>query len=200
MTAQDRAIYALAAFAGLRMGEVRALQWSDVDFALSTIHVRRSFSLGRIEAPKSGRVRSVPLIEQVSRELLRLPRGDSSEGLIFTGQNGGPIDDSRVRRRFYEAYARAGLKPLRFHDLRHSFGTMAVQAFPLSDVAAFMGHAAIETTMIYVHHVPKQDAASKLARIVGRGRPEDAISNVDEVPTLGRVGERIALAETAHTS
>jgi len=165
-TEQDRAIYALAAFAGLRMGELRALRWSDVDFTLSTIHVRRSFSLGRFEPPKSGRVRSVPLIEQVAERLSQLQRRDSPDDLIFTAQKGGVIDDSRVRRRFYDAYTRAGLQPLRFHDLRHSFGTMAVQAFPLSEVAAFMGHAAIETTMIYVHHVPKQDAASKLARVV----------------------------------
>jgi len=57
----------------------------------------------------------------------------------------------------------AGLKPLRFHDLRHTFGTLAVQVFPLSDVKAYMGHADIATTMIYVHHVPRVDAAARLS-------------------------------------
>ncbi len=52
---------------------------------------------------------------------------------------------------------------VRFHDLRHSFGTLAVQVFPLSDVKAYMGHADIATTMIYVHHVPQVDAAEKLS-------------------------------------
>ena len=56
------------------------------------------------------------------------------------------------------------LKPIRFHDLRHTFGTLAVQVFPLSDVKAYMGHADIATTMIYVHHVPQLDAAEKLSR------------------------------------
>jgi integrase len=45
----------------------------------------------------------------------------------------------------------------------HSFGTLAVQVFPLTDVKAYMGHADIATTMIYVHHVPQVDAAEKLS-------------------------------------
>lgn len=54
--------------------------------------------------------------------------------------------------------------PITFHDLRDSFGTTAVQVFPLSDVQAYMGHADIKTTMIYVHHVPREDAAERLSR------------------------------------
>jgi len=50
--------------------------------------------------------------------------------------------------------------------LRHSFGTLAVQAFPLSDVQAYMGHADVQTAMIYVHHVPKVDAADRLSALV----------------------------------
>ncbi len=46
------------------------------------------------------------------------------------------------------------------------FGTIAVQAFPLTDVKAFMGHADIQTTMVYVHHVPQHDAADRLGRVV----------------------------------
>ncbi len=53
-----------------------------------------------------------------------------------------------------------------FHDLRHTFGTLAVRAFPLSDVKAFMGHESIDTTMIYVHHVPQTDAAAKLSKLL----------------------------------
>jgi len=50
-----------------------------------------------------------------------------------------------------------------FHDLRHVFGTIAVRAFPVTDVQAFMGHQSITTTMRYVHHVPRHDAAAKLS-------------------------------------
>lgn len=53
--------------------------------------------------------------------------------------------------------------PLRFHDLRHTFGTLAVQVWPLVDVQAYLGHANISTTMIYAHHVPKRGAADALS-------------------------------------
>ena len=76
-----------------------------------------------------------------------------------------------MRRQFYAAVKRAGLghlrtkdNPLRFHDLRHTFGTLAVQVTPLTDVQAWMGHAQIQTTMIYVHYVPQHDAADRLTR------------------------------------
>jgi integrase len=53
-----------------------------------------------------------------------------------------------------------------FHELRHTFGTLAVRAFPLSDVRAFMGHENIETTMIYVHHLPSPTPASRLSALL----------------------------------
>jgi Site-specific recombinase XerC len=170
---QDRAIFAVAAFAGLRVGELRGLRWSDVDPQLSIIHVRRSYTnSGKFQPPKSGRVRSVPLIPQAAEPLFALGgRGHSLEpdDLVFLSPKRRVLNDSRQRRRFYEATERAGLPHLRLHDLRHSFGTLAVQAFPLSDVAAYMGHADIETTMIYIHHVPKADAAARLASVVSAG-------------------------------
>ena len=162
-------MFAVAGYAGLRMGELRALTWADIDFEGRVLHVRRSYVLGKLELPKSGRVRSVPLIPRAAAPLSALRRraAVAAPGArVFLRADGGFIDDSAVRRRFHQAVAAAGLPRLRFHDLRHSFGTMAVQAFPLSDVAAYMGHADISTTMIYVHHVPKADAALRLERVV----------------------------------
>ena len=73
-----------------------------------------------------------------------------------------------MRRRYYSALKAAGIAHLRFHDLRHTFGTLAVQEFALSDVKAYMGHADIATTMIYVHHVPQHDAADRLSARLAR--------------------------------
>ena len=53
-----------------------------------------------------------------------------------------------------EGHLREQSEPITFHDLRHSFGSLAVQVYPVTDVQAFMGHEKIETTMRYVHHVP----------------------------------------------
>jgi integrase len=165
-SAQDAALFATAAYAGLRLGELRALRWRDVDFAKRLIHVRRSYVERDEGVPKSGRVRSVPMIDQVARVLDGLSRREwftGDEDLVFCNDVGDHFDDSALRRRFYTARAGAGLKRIRFHDLRHTFGTLAVQVFPLSDVKAYMGHADIATTMIYVHHVPQLDAASRLS-------------------------------------
>jgi integrase len=59
-----------------------------------------------------------------------------------------------------------GRRGLRSRRLRHSFGTLAVRVFPLTDVKAYTGHADVSTTMIYVHHMPQHDAAAKLSAAV----------------------------------
>jgi integrase len=168
---QDAALFRVAAFTGLRLGELRALRWADVDFTKRLVHVRRNFTHGTVGAPKSGKVRSVPLIDQASKALDSLSRRErftDGDDLVFVDEIGGYVDDWRLRRRFHDALDRAGLKRLRLHDLRHTFGTLAVQAFPLSDVKAYMGHADIQTTMLYVHHVPQDDAADKLTEVVAK--------------------------------
>ncbi|MDX6707910.1 MAG: hypothetical protein QOI48_3756 [Solirubrobacteraceae bacterium] len=164
--AQDAALILAAAYAGLRLGELRALRWRDVDFERRIVHVRRSYSLTSEDVPKSGRARAVPMADQVARALDALSRREVSTGadeLVFPNPTGGFLDDSALRRRYYGALKAAGLSHLRFHDLRHTFGTLAVQEFALSDVKAYMGHADIATTMIYVHHVPQHDAADRLS-------------------------------------
>jgi hypothetical protein len=166
---QDAALFRVAAFTGLRLGELRALHWNDVDFDKRLVHVRRNFTHGAEGDPKSGRVRSVPLIDQAAKALDSLSRRErftDSDDLVFVDELGKHVDDWRLRRRFHSALERAELPKLRLHDLRHTFGTLAVQAFPLSDVKAYMGHADIATTMIYVHHVPQIDAADKLSKLV----------------------------------
>ena len=183
---QDAALFVTAAFSGLRMGELRGLCWGDVDFAKRLIHVPRGFTRWQLGHTKSHKVRSVPMIDQVMRVLDGPSRREyfTADGdLVFANEVGGYIDDGRLRRRFKKALVSAGLKQLRFHDLRHTFGTIAVQASPLTDVKAFMGHADIQTTMIYVHHVPQHDAAERLSRVVARsGDFVDADAGERRVP------------------
>lgn len=168
-TEQDRALYLTAAFTGLRFGELAALRWSDIDWHRDLIHVRRALARAVIEAPKSGKVRSVPMVAEVAQVLARLGQRElwtSQDDFVFVSATGGYIDHSGTVRAYRKALERAGLRRVRLHDLRHSFGTLAVQAFPLSDVQAWMGHADIQTTMQYVHHVPKHDAAQRLGSLL----------------------------------
>ena len=162
-------IFTVAAFSGLRLGELRGLRWGDIDWSRSLIFVRRSYTVDDDGPTKSGKVRSVPLVAQAARALERLSRRERWTGdddRVFVNDVGDQIEDSAMRRRFYTRSTPPGIDHIRFHDLRHTFGTIAVQAFPLTDVKAFMGHADIQTTMIYVHHVPKHDAADRLTRLL----------------------------------
>lgn len=172
----------IAAYTGLRLGELRALRWRDVDFAGATLHVRRNAPVSapvgsKLKAPKSRHARSFPVIDvaavtldRVSRHLTRHSLPTGPEALVFPTHEGGLLDDKRVRDEFYRGLVDAGLgyvrekdNPMTFHDLRHTFGTIAVRVFPLTDVQAYMGHQSITTTMRYVHHVPRTDAAAKLS-------------------------------------
>ena len=122
-TEQDAAIFSVAAFTGLRLGELRALRWADVDFASRKVHVRRNFTSGTLGHPKSGKVRSVPLIDQAVPAFDRLSRREhftAPDDLVFCSPTGAHIDDSALRRRYSGALDRAGLRRLRFHDLRHT--------------------------------------------------------------------------------
>jgi integrase len=163
----DGCLYLTAAFTGLRLGELLALQWRDVNFAGDAVRVRRSYTVhGGLGTPKSGKVRSVPMVSEVAKALARLAERDrftGDEDLVFGGAAGGFMDASALRDRYKAALKRAGLRELRFHDLRHTFGTLAVRRAEIPAVQAWMGHSDIQTTMRYVHHRDRGGEAKLLA-------------------------------------
>jgi integrase len=71
---QDAALFLTAAMTGLRRGELVALRWRDVDFPGQAIRVRANYSFGELVTPKSGKVRSVPMVPEVAQALARLSR------------------------------------------------------------------------------------------------------------------------------
>lgn len=174
----------VAAYTGLRTGELRALRWRDVDFLAATVHVARNMPAGGEEAaPKSGKVRSVPLIDDAARALDALSRRGEFTGpddRVFGREDGSMLGEDAFRDALYGAMAAAGIDrkafPARggftFHDLRHTFGTLAVQVFPLTDVKAYMGHANVTTTERYAHHVPKVDAAKRFGEAIEAAKAE----------------------------
>jgi integrase len=164
---QDAAIFLTAAFTGLRRGELVALRWRDVDFARSHIRVRASYSERCLSGPKSGKIRSVPMAPDVAAVLARLgqrPRWTGDDELVFPGQHGGYLDGSALYRRYKLALKRAGLRDLRFHDLRHTFGTQVIATASILQVKAWMGHADVDTTMRYLHFAPSAQDAELVAR------------------------------------
>jgi integrase len=180
---QDATLYLAAAMTGLRQGELLALRWRDVDFASSRVHVRRAWSQAAKaeKVPKSGKVRSVPLVPELVAPLDALSQREHFTGdddLVFCTPLGAHLDGWALRRRFAAALRRAGVRAVRFHDLRHMFGSVAVREFPLSDVQAMLGHAHVTTTMRYVHHRPGADDAARLSSAFRR----DTLTAEPEAP------------------
>jgi integrase len=170
---QDGAIYLTAAFTGLRRGELVALRWRSVDFARRSIRVVASYSERALTTPKSGRARSVPMAPPVAEALARLASREALTGddnLVFPGMAGGFLDASALYRRYKAALRRAGLRSLRFHDLRHTFGTQVISnpAVSIVQLKAWMGHADIDTTMQYLHYAPRDGEADLVADAFGR--------------------------------
>jgi len=165
---QDGALFLTAAFTGLRRGELIALRWRDVDFERASIRVAGSYANGQLTAPKSGHGRVVPMVPEVATVLAQLgQRRDfvRDDDLVFPGDLGTYLDGSALRRRFIAACERAGLRPIRFHDLRHTFGTLAVRgAESIVELQSWLGHAEVRTTMRYTHYREQADAAARLAR------------------------------------
>jgi integrase len=163
---QDAAIYLTAAFTGLRRGELVALRWRDVAFGAHRIRVCGSFAGGRLTTPKSGKVRSVPMAPDVAAALARLADREHFTGdddLVFPGVVGDHLDASALSRRYKAALRRAGLRQLRFHDLRHTFGTRMIAKADIRRVQEWMGHADVATTMKYLHYVERPDEAALVA-------------------------------------
>jgi integrase len=130
----DRALFLVAAMTGLRLGELRALRWRDVDWAAQRIRVRRNYVRGAYGTPKSRRSsRSVPLADEPACALDRLYRASRFQGdddLVFCEPDTGePLRDRALARRYRRVLKAAGLDTThRFHDLRHTFGTAMAAA------------------------------------------------------------------------
>ena len=151
---------------GLRRGELVALRWRDVDFTGEAIRVRASVTHGALTTPKSGKVRTVPMVDEVAKTLAKLATREHATGdddLVFPGERGEHLDGSALRRRYTSALKRAGLRALRFHDLRHTFGSLAINTLSIVEEKEAMGHADIDTTMRYLHHKSRADGARRLA-------------------------------------
>jgi integrase len=165
---QDAAIYLTAAFTGLRRGELVALRWRDVDFARRHVRVTASYTERSLTTPKSGKARSVPLAPVVAEALARLGQRDELVGesdLVFPGLAGTYLDASALYRRYKTALVRARLRDLRFHDLRHTFGTQVIgnPRVSILQLKEWMGHADIDTTMKYLHFAPRAGDADLVA-------------------------------------
>jgi len=161
----DHVLYLVAAMTGLRQGELVALRWTDVDWQAGRIRVRRNYTRQQFGTPKSRRSsRSVPMTDRVAAALelhFRRSAFQADQDLVFCHPHtGGPLDASRLRTRFKHALEHAGLRPVRFHDLRHTFGTHCASAgVSLRTLQEWLGHRDFKTTLIYADYAPNPHEA-----------------------------------------
>ncbi len=177
---QDAELVRLAAYAGLRQGELLALRWRDVEFTASAITVARAMSAGVESSTKSGRVRRVPLADQAAAALDRLSRREhftDPDDLVFCNALGRTLDDSALRKRYKRAQAAAVVRPLRFHDLRHTFGSLlAASGVDVVTIKAAMGHSALATTSIYLHARPASEQAHMFTHAFRSSSPHPTLA------------------------
>jgi len=158
---------------GMRLGELLALEWDDVQFGESEedtnryILVRHNFTHGQFTNPKSRKERRVDLNSELRQVLVELRDGQilkAMQGgeeevcrLVFPSETGGPLDSRNVYHRdFLPCLGAAGLRRVTWHSLRHSFASLLIQnGASLAYVKEQMGHCSIQVTVdIYGHLVP----------------------------------------------
>lgn len=172
----------------MRKGELLALRWSDVDLDAGLVHVRQNVQrlpeVGLVFGPpKSSRSRRTIPLPAASIKVLRLHRGRQSaemlalrpvgadSGLVFTSSVGTVIEPRNLTRSFDEMTARAGVRRIRFHDLRHTCASMLLaQGVPARVVMDVLGHSQLAmTTDLYSHVLPTalREAADAMDRALG---------------------------------
>lgn len=159
-----------AIFTGMRLGELRAIRWSDIDWNGGVIRVRRSVWHGEFQEPKTrNAIRNIgmsPMLIKVLKEYQETTEG-SFDDLIFSTASGGIIDDANLRNRVFQpALEKAGLRKIRIHDLRHTYASLLInQGENLKYIQHQLGHGSITTTVDrYGHLMPDshKDASVRL--------------------------------------
>ncbi|MFK4209755.1 tyrosine-type recombinase/integrase [Streptomyces sp. NPDC030920] len=164
------ALFELALHTGLRKGELLGLRWEDLDLDAGTAAIRRT-----LQRTSAGGLTTLPTKTRASERRIALPASCAEslqlhheqqqreseaagsawqhKGHVFTTVQGGPIDPTNLTRAFTTLLRKAGLRRIRFHDLRHSTATLLLeQGVELVVIKELLGHAHIGVTAsVYAH-------------------------------------------------
>ena len=164
-------MYYIELATGLRRGELLGLKWEDIDLATGIIRVHRQIARinGEIvEAPlKTKNSYRVVSISPQAVEILREQKRKTKDEYIFPSPNGGPISPDSVNNMLKRVLERAGIPKVRFHDLRHTFATLALQnGVDIKTVSGMLGHFSAGFTLDTYAHVTTA-AQKEAAEIMG---------------------------------
>jgi integrase len=171
-SAEARLVVLLGGEAGLRCGEIIALEWTDIDFHSRQMSVARSEWEGEVTATKGGRVRYVGLTDRLAGELkayrhLRGPR-------VLLRADGTAMTQKAIAYLAGRSSKRAGVNKHGVHILRHTFcSRLAMKNAPMKAIQELAGHADLGTTMRYMHLSPaSRDGAIRLLERGNSGEAE----------------------------
>lgn len=187
--AEYRVAVLLAAWGGLRFGELAELRRRDVNLAAGTVSVKRGITHtdegAHVGDPKTrAGIRPVAMPPQIVAELRRHLAehvGSGRDALLFPAPSGGQLrGDGALHRDFHAAREAAGVPALRFHDLRHTGATFAARAgATVAELMARLGHSTPHMAMRYQHATAERDKA--IAARLG-----DMMSGSDELAARRR--------------
>ncbi len=168
-------MYYIELATGLRRGELLGLKWEDIDMKQGIIRVRRQVARidGKIvEAPLKTKnsYRTVTISPQAI-EVLKAQKAKTNDEYVFPSPNGGPISPDSVNNMLGRVLERAGIPKVRFHDLRHTFATLALQnGVDIKTVSGMLGHFSAGFTLDTYAHVTtsaQKEAAQTMGNVLG---------------------------------
>jgi len=180
-----------AAMTGLRIGEVLALRWKNVDFKKSVIQVREAVYEGNLSSPKSkSSIRDIPMGPSLQQSLSEFRKEAPADSFVFASKNGTPLDSHNLLGRVLKpACKRAGLPSISWHSFRHTHATLLGDlGESLKTAQAQLGHARSSTTAeIYTHVVPasQRAAVNKLEKTIWKTKLDPIGPKLERQQKLG---------------
>lgn len=182
-------VYFLAAYTGMRKGEIVGLTWDDIDFEEKTININKTLYKARdeylLQEPKTkGSVRTIYIDDDIIRvlkkqkvkqnlERLRYGGVYKEHNMVFAQETGEFVNTQGVNGLFTRFINQMGLPRIRFHDLRHTHATILLQmGVNPKIVAERLGHSTVQITLdTYSHVLPsmKKDLTEQFASTMKRG-------------------------------
>ncbi|MFZ2886758.1 MAG: site-specific integrase [Minisyncoccia bacterium] len=138
----------------MRQGELRALQWSSINWEGPTMTVRHNLNdrTKELESPKSNREHHIPIHTDVYEILFKRKK---ATGFVFSNDDGTPFDSQHIIRQLNKVREKAGMRKFTWHTLRHTFAShLAMKGASLIAIKELLGHSDIKMTMRYAHLAP----------------------------------------------
>lgn len=167
-------LFVAAVMTGLRQGELLGLKWSDFDWFNNQVYVNRTYNHFCFYEPKTKTSKRIidlapPLVVQLKKWKLACPPSELE--LVFPNENRKPMSALNMyNRKFLPALKKAGLRRIRFHDLRHTYASIQIDLGANSKyLQKQMGHSSIKITMDIYGHLMKdvnKEAASRLGEAI----------------------------------